>query len=259
MPARTEHLCVKILVVLRAVVDASDELPLVEGALDEDSLQFGPSEFDEAALEEALHLQEAAGATVVVVALATAGDRILHTALARGADREIRLNANVPLAGGSLALSAALAPVAREQDIDLVLTGVQAPDDIFGQLAPLLAARLGWPQASGVGPIERAADGRIDAIQELEGGRTVRLTLSPPAVLGVQTSRQVPRYVSATKLKQAMQNARIEAMEISVPEAGRARMVAIARPQSGNRIQMLSDDAEQASGELVKILTAQGQ
>lgn len=246
----------KVLVVLRAVVDASDELPLADGQLDEDGAQLAPNEFDEYALEEALHLKTAAGATVTVVAPAAAGARILHTALARGADSAIRLDADVALAGGSFALSAAVAPMVSQSGFDLVLTGVQTPDDIFGQLAPLLAARLGWPQASGVSAVESAGSGKISAVQELESGRTAKLVVTLPAVLGVQTSRAAPSYVSATKLKQVMQGSTIAtASGEGAPSS--ATVVAIAPPQSSSRVTMLSDDPDKAAAELAAILTAE--
>lgn len=245
----------KVLVVLRAVVDAADELPLADGQLDEDAAQLAPNEFDEYALEEALHLKQAAGATVTVVAPAAAGNRILHTALARGADHARRLDAGVPLAGGSFALSAALAPFVAASGFDLVLTGVQAPDDVFGQLAPLLAARLGWPQASGVGALE-GVGATVTALQEMEGGRSANLTITLPAVLGVQSSRAAPSYVSATKLKQVMQAAAIEAVagEAAAPLA---TIAALAPPQSSGRVTMLSDDPDEAAAELAAILTAE--
>lgn len=245
----------KVLVVLRAVVDAADELPLVDGQLDEDGAQLAPNEFDTYALEEALQLKSSAGANVTVVAPSAAGTRVLHTALARGADSAVRLDADVPLAGGSFALSAALTPVVSQGGYDLVLTGVQTPDDIFGQLAPLLAARLGWPQASGISAVEAAA-GKISAVQELEGGRTAKLTLALPAVLGVQTSRVAPSYVSATKLKQVMQGSTLEAFS-GEGVSSAATITGLALPQSSSRATMLSDDPDEAAAELAAILIAE--
>ena len=246
----------KVLVVLRAVVDAAQDLPLVDGQIDEDGVELAPTECDEYALEEALHLKEVAGATVTVAAPAASGSRILHTALARGADRAIRLDVELPLAGGSFALSAALRTVVADGGFDLVLTGVQAPDDVFGQLAPLLSARLDWPQASGVGSVESAGAHTLTAIQELEGGRSVKLTLTLPAVLGVQTARQAPRYVSATRLKQVMQTAAIDAAG-GEAEGAAATLAAIAPPQSSGRVEMLSDDPDEAAGQIAAILMSQ--
>ncbi len=84
-----------------------------------------------------------------------------------------------------------------------MLTGVQTPEDLFGQLAPYLGAMLDWPHVSAVGGIQSAGE-CVEVLQEYSGGVSSRLRLGLPAVVGVQTASQPPRYVSGSKLRQAM-------------------------------------------------------
>lgn len=246
-----------ILVALRLAVDIADEVPIVDGSLDEDEVQFTPNEYDEYALEEALRLKGQHGDTVVAAASERAGNRILHTALARGADQAVRLAVQVPLVGASLAESAAFEALANDLAADLVLVGVQAPDDIFGQLAPLLAGRLGWPQISGVTAVEHTGTGTVTAVQELEGGRSVTFSVTLPAVLGIQASRQQPGYVSATKLKQVMQGAKIESRSVASAPESRVRLADLAPAPLSSRAEMLSDDADTAASEIASLIAAQ--
>jgi len=142
---------VRIVVPVRAVPDLVEEIELTadETGIDRDYLKFVVSEWDEQALEEALLVKDSSGADVVAVGLASDPDidQALYTALAKGADSAVKITGGDGglLTGGRAAL---LAGYLAAEPADLVITGVQAADDIDGQLPPMLAAHLGQPHVS---------------------------------------------------------------------------------------------------------------
>ena len=114
----------------------------------------------------------------------------------------------------------AFAEAFRQLAPDLVLTGVQTPSDVFGQTAPYLAATLGWPQASVVVGVS-VPDGTVRVQQEYAGGPG-RARPPLPAVVGVQSASSPPSTSAMARLRQAMTEASIETLEVSVepPAAG---------------------------------------
>ena len=181
-----------IAVILEQVPDVVEELAIAPSGneLDRDTVTYVLNEYDDHALEEALLLAEASGDEVIAVGIDTTGelDQALYTALAKGAKRAIKLVGDFEETWLSTRATAEiLAPILRDLAPRLVLTGVQAPDDLDGQLAPTLAALLGWPHASVVIGTE-FSDGRLRARKELWGGMTLLLDVEP----------RHPRYLSGS-------------------------------------------------------------
>ena len=163
-----------ILVVLRMMPDPSGELELAEDgmALDREWLDLKLNDFDDHALEEAVLLKEAYGASVTAAAVGEGANRVLHMALARGADRAILVDCDPGAMISSRALAKTVAELAKQNGIDLILTGVQTPEDVFGQLAPYVGALLDWPHVSstsGVAFAERRGAGLAGARRRRDG------------------------------------------------------------------------------------------
>ena len=140
-----------IAVVLRLMPSLGDELEVDDTGVDIDReiVEMVINEFDEQALEEAVLIKEATGATVTALALAADGaEQALRVAFARGADRAVLVDTGEVEPYDTRTASLAFAQALRQLGSDLVLTGVQTPYDVFGQAAPYLAAELGWPQAN---------------------------------------------------------------------------------------------------------------
>ena len=133
-----------IAVLLRAVPDPIEELELNddETDLDRDYLGYVLNEFDDHALEEALLLKEDTGGSVTAYALGTADEveQMLHTAVAKGADRAVKVGDDL---GALDAHAQADMFVGALGEHDLILCGVQASDEIDGQVAMLVSAKLG--------------------------------------------------------------------------------------------------------------------
>ena len=135
-----------LLVPLKMVPDLVEELTLNEAGtdLDRDALTYKLNEFDDQALEEALELKALHGGTVIVAGLDTPDiDQVFYTAIAKGADRAVKITGQFDPLVDSWTAAAAMAPVVASLEVDLVLAGVQAPDDLYGQLPVLLAGKLG--------------------------------------------------------------------------------------------------------------------
>lgn len=248
-----------IVVVIKQVPDLAEGLELAGDGkgLDTSWLSYRMSEFDEHALEQALLIKESAGGAVTAVALdMRSPDESLFTGMAKGADRAVKVTGDFGDAISNRDLARVLAPVIRDLQADLVLTGVQAVDDLDGQLAPVLAAETGLPWVTVVTGVEVA--GLVATVhKEYAGGVVAELEVDLPAVLGIQAAAQPPRYAAVSKVRMAMKTARLE--EMAAPATGAA--VAVRRmyiPESGSRAEMLQGDADSVADRIVEILAERG-
>jgi len=243
----------KTMVLMKRVPDLVEELEVDDTgkALDAECLSLKLNEFDDYALEEALCLKEAHGGDVTAVALDGKDvDKMLFTALAKGADRAIKIT-GVAEGGSNLALAKVYAGLVADESPDLVLTGVQSAEDRDGQLGPMVAALAGMPSVEVVTHLE-AGSGTVTLHKEYAGGLTAELEVDLPAVLGIQASRQTPRYAPVSKVRQVQESATLQIVE-RASEDGATAIVVMTPPETGAGAQMLS-----GVGELVELLESKG-
>lgn len=235
-----------IIVPTKQVPDLVEDLVIDDSgkALDPDEIDTKLNEFDEHALEEAICLKESSGGTVTVVSLDGEGvDKMLYTALAKGADRAIKLVGPEPEdIDGNYAKAKLFAGALSDLGGDLVLTGVQACDDRDGQFGPLLASLLGMPSVSVVTGLSTSGS-TVALTKEYSGGLTARFEVDTPAVLGVQAARQTPRYVPVSKVRQVQQSASIEEIEVDDDVEALSSVLQMSAPEVGEGAKML-DGAE---------------
>jgi electron transfer flavoprotein beta subunit len=246
-------------VILRLIPDLSEELEIDDSGTDIDRewIGFKLNEFDDQALEEAVLLKERFGARVTAMALTAEGsDRILQTAVARGADEALRIDHDEERVDSATKAASLLAGALAEIGATLVLTGVQTPEDVFGQLAPTLAGRLGWPTVNAVSSVSMQ-DGKVVVRQEYSGGLSALLQVSGPAVLGIQAASQPPRYVSGTKLRQA-QSTPIRSIRAGAAAASAAKIASLDVPERSSHAEMLSGDANSVAARVLNILRERG-
>jgi electron transfer flavoprotein beta subunit len=252
----------KIAVVMRQVPDLIEplEIDASGSALDLGSASFIVNESDDHALEQAILLKEAGGATVDVVALDFGDvDNTLYTAAAKGADRIVK----VPLDGlppPPRATAALLAEAIRPLAAELVLVGVQAHDELDGGLSPFLAAALGLPYVGVIRGVKAGPEpGTVTVCKEFPGAVMARMKVKLPAVLGILGADQPPRYVSVSRIRAAMKTTQFEeqAVEASPP----APLVSVCRlypPASGSRAEMLSGSEAEVAARIADILAEKG-
>ena len=251
----------EIVVPMQQTVDLVEELELNDEGTDveREYLKFVANEWDEQALEEALLLKDAAGGSVTVVGIdETDVDGTLYSALAKGAERAVKLTGDFESGVSSHHRAAMLAAWLGEQSFDLVLVGVQSPEDLDGQTGVILANLLDVAHVSvaiGVEP----HDGGVKVSQEFGGGVVQQLALSGRAVVGIQAAREAPRYVSISRVRQAMQESTLE--EVAAPDVDGATGTTVRRlyaPESTSHAEMLEGDAEAVAARIMEIVRERG-
>jgi electron transfer flavoprotein beta subunit len=256
-----------LMIVWKLVPDTVEELSIAADgkSLDAESLRFKLGDADEHALEQALLLKEQHGGKVTVVACeAPEVDDALWAALAKGADRAVRLS--VQQTGlGTVALSHVLArffasPAAELTSDTLLLTGSQAIDDLEGELAPYLAAALRLPYLGVVSGLDVVEGGRMAvAIKEFAGGLRGEFDVPLPAVLGIQSAGRPPRYVPVARVRAVMKSARIETADVPPPDRpARLEIVRLYKPEPTGRARLLDGPPESVADQLVEVLAKHG-
>src|ERR671914_584771 len=115
----------------------------------EQDVSYEMNEPDAYALEEALRLREKHGGEVVVCSAGPARvQQVIREALARGADRALHVEDDSLAAADAFVVADALAAAMKDEQFDLVLTGLQSDDQGHGQTGVILAERLGLPHAT---------------------------------------------------------------------------------------------------------------
>ncbi|WFU82052.1 electron transfer flavoprotein subunit beta/FixA family protein [Bradyrhizobium sp. CIAT3101] len=193
----------KVLVPVKRVVDYNVKVR-VKGdgsGVELANVKMSMNPFDEIAVEEALRLKEAGKATeVVVVSIGPAqASETIRTGLAMGADRGILVKAEGTVE--PLAVAKILKKVAEEEQPGLIILGKQAIDDDSNQTGQMLAALLGWSQATFASKLEvEGADFKVT--REIDGGlQTVKL--KGPAIVTTDLRLNEPRYASLPNIMKA--------------------------------------------------------
>ncbi len=250
-----------LMVLLKMAPDTVEELSVgPDGkSLDGELLRFKLSDPDEHALEEALLLKEKHGGKVTVVALDSPElDDALFTALAKGADRAVKLVGEMGAmqsSGAAGVLARFLKPEGQPLPVDtLILLRSQAIDDLEGEIAPFLADLLGLPYL-GVVTAVRVVAGGVVATKEFAGGLRGEFSVPLPAVLGIQSAERAPRYVPIAKVRAVMKTGRIETVEAPAPDVpGRVVVDAMYKPEVAGRARMLEGTPEEVADQIVKVL-----
>jgi electron transfer flavoprotein beta subunit len=184
----------KILVALKRVADPDNankiKVSASGDAIDTSGLEWKINPFDEYALESALRLTENGktpkkreGEVVVVTLAPKEAEQMLRAALATGADRAIRVEANDADLDGRL-VALALRAIVEAEKPDLVLLGKQAVDGDSNQVGQRLAELLDWPMATFAATIREEASGTLLVGREVDGG-VLSLRVTPPALITV--------------------------------------------------------------------------
>lgn len=203
MPEKSKF---KILVAVRHVGVLNEGFEIVNNlGVSRDSLDYKINEWDEAAMEEALLLSEKLGeCEVVAVTIGDDGaDTSLRKAMARGADRGVRIWDDGLIDTDPITIARGLAGVAALEQPDLILCGVQSADLGHGSTGIVLAGTLGFPHSASVVGCDWDGTGKLTITRELEGGTQHRFALPTPAVLTTQTGTNQPRYTTMRMIKKA--------------------------------------------------------
>jgi electron transfer flavoprotein beta subunit len=242
----------KIAVCIKQVVTREWQLRVNEQKtwIRDHDASFELNEPDAYALEEALRLKEKHGGEVVVCCAGPArAAQVIREALARGADRAIHVEADALAAADASVVADALAAAIRDEQFNLVLTGLQSDDQGFGQVGVVLAEKLGIPHATIIMEVQ-ATDTGVRVKRELEGGWFQWVSLPLPALITIQSGINQLRYAT---LKGIMAAKKKEIRKVTPAAAGQAtlRMASVHFPEKGKKTHMLSGSPADAAKELI--------
>jgi electron transfer flavoprotein beta subunit len=189
----------KIVVLVKQVLDKDSNINLAaDGSLlNREELALSTNECDSYALEEALQIKEKKGGEVIV--LSVGNDSVLSVikdGLAKGADKGLHIKTDNEEDLDALQLAKLIASALRDENIDIVLSGLQSDDKGYGQTGVLIAELLGLSHASLVIGTEVTSDSVIKVKRELESGWFQWVDLSLPTSMTIQSGINKPRYSS---------------------------------------------------------------
>jgi electron transfer flavoprotein beta subunit len=213
------------------------------------------NEWDEYGLEEALALRKTYGGRITVFTMGPiTTQEILYQALAKGADKAIRIDAQVQ---DSRAAGTVLAAALRTIKFDLILTGTQSRDTLSGSTGITIAQILDVPFAFAVTRVEQDTPGAIKVRKELGGGRNADLRLSLPALLCVQTGIRPLTYVPPGRILRARQQP-LRSLSLNdlglangLTFASRQRFHSVTPPARSGQVQFLQGSASEIAATLL--------
>ena len=171
--------------------------------IQENDLSFEINEPDAYALEEALQLKEKHGGEVIALCAGPArASQTIREALAKGADRAIHLEDNAFVGYDALNTAKVFAAAIKDEQFDLIFTGLQSDDYGYAQTGVILAELLGCPHATIIMQLEKTDVG-IRVKRELEAGYFQFVDMPLPAVLTIQSGINKLRYATLIGIKQA--------------------------------------------------------
>jgi electron transfer flavoprotein beta subunit len=231
----------KILVAVKRVVDFNVKVRVkADGSgVDTANVKMSMNPFDEIAVEEAIRLKEkgAASEVIAVSCGVAACQDTLRTALALGADRAILVESDVELQ--PLAVAKLLRALVDREQPQLVILGKQAIDDDANQVGQMLAALLGWPQATFASKVD-LADGKATVKREIDGGLET-LAMSLPAVVTTDLRLNEPRYATLPNImkakKKPLETVKPDALGVDVaPRLVTLKVVEPPRRKGGGKV-----------------------
>src|ERR1700716_2985292 len=222
----------KVLVPVKRVVDYNVKVRVKSdgSGVDIANVKMSMNPFDEIAVEEAMRLKEAGKVTEVIAVSCgvTQCQETLRTAMAIGADRAILVESAAELQ--PLAVAKLLKAVADKEQPQLIILGKQAIDDDCNQTGQMLAALLGWPQATFASKVV-IDNSKATVTREVDGGlETIALTL--PAVITTDLRLNEPRYVTLPNIMKAKKKTLevIKPADLGVDVASRIKTLKVSEP-----------------------------
>ena len=243
----------KILSVIRQVLDAEESVRIGQEKVDLDSSKLVIDTMDEYGVEEALRLREKGGVEeIVVLAIGPARmEEAIRTALSMGADRAILVESSVAV--DPIALSQIVAEVAKTEGVELILCGGQQADWDSHALGAATAERLNWPQVTWVNQLA-VEGGTLTGKHDVDAG-SESFSLVLPAVITTQQGLNEPRYPT---LPNIMKSKKKEIKRLPLDSFGITPKLRISgvEVQVKERKRHILDgkEVEQSAAELVSLL-----
>jgi len=236
----------KVLVPVKRVVDFNVKVRVKSdgSGVETANVKMSMNPFDEIAVEEAVRLKEAGAASeIIAISIGTVQcQETLRTALAIGADRAILVETAVETQ--PLAVAKILKAIVDKEQPGLVILGKQAIDDDSNQTGQMLAALLGWPQATFASKVVMG-DGSAQVTREVDGGLET-LSVKLPAVVTTDLRLNEPRYVTLPNIMKAKKKPldTVKPEAIGVDPAPRLKTLKVQEPPKRSAGKVVKSVAE---------------
>ncbi len=244
----------KILVPVKRVVDYNVKVRVKndKSGVELDNVKMSMNPFDEIAVEEALRLKEKGIATeVIAISIGpTQVQETIRNALAMGADSGIFIEATNNLE--PLNIAKIISSVAKKESIDLMILGKQAIDDDMNATGQMIAALLGWPQATFASKVE-ISDKKAVVSREVDGG-IENIEIALPAVISTDLRLNEPRYASLPNIMKAKKKPinQIQVDELNLKIEQRLNILKVEEPtkrQSGIMLKTVEELVDKLKNE----------
>ena len=244
----------RVLIGIKRTIDANVKVRVKadESGVETANVKMTLNPFCEIAVEEAVRMKEAGTADEIIVVTAGPEEarQTLMTALAIGADRAVHVIADQDIQ--PLAVAKVLKAVIDQETPGLVILGKQAIDDDSNQTGQMLAALLGWPQATFASKIT-LGDGEAEVTREIDGGLET-LTVKLPAVMTTDLRLNEPRYASLPNIMKAKKKPvdTKTVKELGVDVAPRIKIIKVVAPgkrEAGVMVESVAELVEKLHNE----------
>lgn len=261
-----------IIVLLKQVPDLVEDLEIAEDgkSLNREWIKLILSEPDDHALEQALVLKEKIGGVVRVFVLEQQEDNdLLYTAIAKGADSATKILGDFSQGVTSHCSAQAFHKALANIPFDMIITGSQAIDDFDGQMGAFLASYLNVPYVSVLSEIQLEESSRSVLVsKEFPGGNHAEISVQLPAVFGVQSAPQPPRYVPIAKIRQAMKTSTLDEIKLEelietmqdggIPVERQISVSAMFKPEMTGNVEFIEGTSSDIVRRLIDIFSEKG-
>lgn len=246
----------KIAVLIKQVPGSESALPINDSQnwIDESSVTFVMNPPDNYALEEALILKEKIGeGEVVIVSMGpNRVQKVIREGLAKGADRGIHLLQEGKIENDPLTVSKKISTALKEENFDLILSGLQSDDTGMSQTGVLIGEFLGMSTATLVVETKIEND-HIRLKKELESGWYQWVVLPIPASISIQSGINTPRYPSLKGIMGAKKK-EIKCISGDLKSDQSQTIESISLPQKSKQTEIIEADADSAVSRIMEIL-----
>ena len=251
----------KIAVLVKQVPGSESVLPISDKQtwIDEHMVSFVMNPPDNFALEEALLINETEGdGEVVIVSMGPARvQKVIREGLAKGADRGIYLEEDGQIETNPLSIAKSFSSILKEENFDLILTGLQSDDMGMGHTGILIGELLGMSTAT-LAMETDVQNGSIRVKRELESGWFQWVKMPLPASISIQSGLNTPRYPSLKGIMGAKKK------EVKVVSSGEHQTPSKSQsinkvfvPQTTKQTEVIEGDADAAVTRIVEILKSE--
>ena len=245
----------KIAVLVKQVFGSESVLQITDDSkwIKEDNASFVMNPPDNYAIEEALIIKEKLGEGEVVIISQgpTRAQKVIREGLAKGADRGIHIEESGQIETDPLSIAKSIVSAIKDENFDLVLSGLQSDDTGMGQTGVLVGELLNMSVATLA--IETDIDKeKIRVKRELESGWFQWVTLGSTASITIQSGINQPRYPSLKGIMGAKKKD-IKVVESQVMDKKQS-MDKVFVPQASKETEIIDTDLNLAVERIVEIL-----